>query len=229
MNGLWIVGIVACGVLLVVFLIVVAVAAQKQQRAAMEAMFAEQGFVVVHKPEQAARDAAWMVFEPFKQHLKYGAKGIQWIGRGIVEGREVVAVQHQYTVSTGQSTQHVVHYCVACRCPPGWPMVELKGQHLLHKIADALGASDIRLENEAFNKRWRVSAESEDQAILVLTPEVQAMLADAPSGDSWAIGRGWVRLSGRKLSKPEQLREGLGRPGRLLGGMPPELFVEIAP
>lgn len=228
MNGVGALGIVVAVLLFIGMIVAGAVAAQRKLRAAVDALFAGDGFELTRKPEQAARDGVWPIFEPFK-HLKHGVKGIQWIARGRVEGREVIAMQHSYTIHTGQSAQQIVHVCIACPCPAHWPMVELRGEHVFHRIASVLGSSDIELESEAFNRRWRISAESEDQAILVLTPEVQAMLADAPAGEAWAIGRGWVRLSGRKLLKPEHLRAGLRRPGRLLDGVPPELFGEVAP
>jgi len=228
MNGIGAFGIVVAVLLAIGMIVAGAAAAQRKLRAAVDALFAEHGFVLVRKPEQSARDAVWPIFAAFK-HLKHGAKGIQWIARGQVEGREVVAIQHSYTIHTGQSAQQIVHVCVACPCPAHWPMVELRGEHVFHRIASALGSSDIELESEAFNKRWRISSESEEQAILVLTPEVQEMLTGAPAGEAWSIGRGWVRLSGRNLVKPRYLYAGLRRPGRLLEGVPPELFADVPP
>lgn len=228
MSRVGVLGIVVAALLFIGMIVAGAVAAQRRRRAAIDALFVEHGFTHVRKPGPSEREAVWPIFAPFK-HLKYGARGIEWIARGEIDGREVVAILHQYVIHTGQSAQQIMHVCIACRCPESWPMVELRGEHVFHRIAEALGSTDIRLESEAFNRRWRISTESEDQAILVLTPEAQAMLSDAAKGEAWSIGRGWVRMSGRALVKPEQLAAGLGRPGRLLDAVPPELFIEPEP
>ena len=206
-----------------------AVAAQKKRRAAIDALFAELGLTLIRKPDMPTREANWAPFAALKE-LKYGAKGVKWIATGTINGQTVTAIEHRYTISTGQSTQQIVHVCIACPCPEHWLMVELRGEHFLHRIADALGSSDLELESEVFNRRWRISAQDEDHAIMLLTPEVQQLLQNSPNGETWVIGRGWVRLCGRgKVLKPEGIREALEKPGKLLELVPPELFVPISP
>ncbi len=221
--------IIVVFLLFVVMLIAAAVAAQKKRKAAIDALFAELGFTLVRKPDIAASEAIWEPFSYFK-HLKYGAKKVKWFATGKIDGRDVTVIEHLYTVSTGQSTATIMHVCVACPCPMHWPMVELRGEHVFDRLAHALGSSELKLESEAFNRRWLISAQDEDHAIMLLTPEVQELLSDSPGGESWAIGRGWARLSGKgKALKPEGIRDAIEKPGLLLERVPPELFVPVSP
>jgi hypothetical protein len=206
-----------------------AVAAQKKRRAAIDALFADLGLTLFRKPDMPTREANWAPFADLKE-LKYGTKGVKWIASGTINGRAVTAIEHRYTISTGQSTQQIVHVCIASPCPKHWPRVELRGEHLLHRLADVLGATELKLESEVFNRRWRISSDDEDHAIMLLTPEVQNLLENSPSGEAWVIGPGWIRLVGKgKVLKPEGIREALQKPGRLLEKVPPELFVPVTP
>ncbi len=220
---------VIASILFVGMAVAAAVAAQKKREAAIDALFAELDFTLVRKPDITTVEAIWEPFSYFK-HLKYGAKKVKWFATGKIDGRDVTVIEHRYTVSTGQSTATIMHVCVACPCPTHWPMVELRGEHVFDRLAHALGSSELKLESEAFNRRWLISAQDEDHAIMLLTPEVQELLKDSPGGESWAIGRGWARLSGKgKALKPEGIREALRKPGRLLEQVPPELFVPVSP
>jgi hypothetical protein len=191
--NLWVAGLLSV-VLLAVWLYVLAL----RRRAAVNAMFARAGFTLVRKPDRATRASVWSVFEPFT-HLKRGMKKIEWVARGTVGGREVLVMRHVFFKHMGDTSYPVVHMCVACRCPEWWPMVDLRGEDLLHRVRVARSRSGLCLESEAFNRRWRVSTTDQEHAVLLLTPELQSALARSPAGESWSIGGGGcVSAAGRR-------------------------------
>ncbi len=229
MKALGIFGLALVAVLVIGSIILAAIASTKKKKAVVDAQFIDSGLHLDRDPDQLQKDAVWPAFAAFSQ-LKYGSKKIAWIATGELEGRSVIAIKHSYTVSTGQSTATIVHLCFACRCPMHWPLVELKPENVIHRIAEALGKNDLELESPVFNRRWRVTTNHADHGLLLLTPEIQAMLEHAPKGESWAIGDGWVRLSVRgKATRPQFIRDHLLAPGRLLDMVPQELFVDLAP
>jgi len=213
----------AVGAVVVGLIVVVAVGSRKQREQQIAEIFAQSGLVRERKPFDSGADARWVPFASLPQ-LKGGAGRVTWCASGAIDGHEVVAIEHRYVVSTGQVTAVVVHTCVACRCPDFWPAIELKAEHLLHRLADRLGASDLEVESERFNRRWRVSASDTDLALAILTPEVQAMLEDAPRNETWSIGLGWIRVVRKGVLKPEDLAVLLRRPGELLALVPAEML-----
>lgn len=211
----------------VVLIVIVALAsgARRKTDLNLEEVFQNAGLVRQHKPFSSGPDFRW---QPFSQlpALKGGPKRVNWAAAGTIEGRDVFAIEHKYVVSTGQVTAVIVHTAVACRCPAFWPAIELKPETFFHRLADRLGASDVKLESERFNRRWRVQTSDPDLALAILTPEAQSMLETAPRPETWHIGDGWIRVVRRAPVKPEELPAYLRRPLDLLALAPPEMLVD---
>jgi hypothetical protein len=86
-----------------------------------------------------------------------------------------------------------------------------------------LRGHDFKLENEAFNDRWIVKTESEDFALLLLSPQVQEFLTNAPSGETWQIGNSWICWFRQKPLKLAEARLPIDRLTGLMRLIPPEL------
>ena len=72
-------------------------------------------------------------------------------------------------------------------------MLLLTSESLLSRIGEKLGLkADFKVEDEAFNKRWKVECPAEGFALAILTPEVQEVLKTGHAMDWWAIGGGGV-------------------------------------
>jgi hypothetical protein len=65
---------------------------------------------------------------------------------------------------------------VSFALPTRWPRLTVTHEHFFHKIGELFGAKDLKLDDEAFNKKFRVHASDEDFAVLFLTPDVQAVM-----------------------------------------------------
>ncbi len=149
------------------------------------------------------------IFAPFRHldQLRTGSKGLVWIAADPAGKNPLALLQHTYVVSTGQSAIQVVHTLAALPCPTAWPPLKLTPENLGHRIAGMLGKGDIKLESDEFNKRWFVKADDEDFAALVLSPEMQEWLVEAPKWATFHIGHGQLVCAAKKGLKPDELPE----------------------
>lgn len=165
------------------------------------------------------------IFAPFAhlKQLRTAEKGLTWIAHDPTNTNPLILLRHQYIVSTGQAMIQIVHTLASSPCPTAWPELALTPRNLGHRIAAFLGVRGVRMENEAFNRAWSVKTHNEDFAALVLTPEMQAWLLDAPRWVRFHISKGLVTCLAVKASKPEQLREQIALHQSFVEHIPPEL------
>lgn len=204
--GFLIIGGVVTGIVLI---IVLSMRYEKKRKAAIREALGALGFGGEGKVEDLSTPPA-VALAPIEK-LATRPEKTTWGVEGSAEGVEMVLLEHHYTTGGGKSRQTHNHSVVSIAVPAGWPRLDVYAEHLLHKIGEMFGSHDFRVEDEAFNKRWRVTGESEDFAVLVLTPEVQAMLMGWDRSTSIAVraGRlcvyrsghlnaeGWTALIGR--------------------------------
>lgn len=127
--------------------------------------------------EFLARAAVAMAAFP---ELASRAESTAWIAFRETPRGTAFLVEHEYATGAGKSRQ--IHRRTLASVNVGGEMPELtvKEHGIFRKIGELLGVKDINLDNEAFNARYRVWCEDETFAVLVLSPEVQAMLAAWP-------------------------------------------------
>ena len=168
----------------------------------------------------------WLPFATLED-LKTGTRGVWWCGSGEIDGRAAHAVGHKYTVHRGKNSSTYYHTCFALQCPDHWPGVSLTPEHIGHKLMGLFGKDDLKVEDERFNKRWRITGDDEDFAILLLSPEVQELLRERDKAlggaAAWHIGNGWIRLVVDGRGKATAIAAGLERVRRIASLVPPEL------
>lgn len=159
--------------------------------------------------------------------LKNGTKGLTIIGQTTIDTeRGPVSVRvfhHTYTVNTGKNSTTIHHWAATAPAGANWPMLRLTGENFLTKLTKKLGASDIQLDNQAFNDKWVVKCDSEDFAIVALAPGVQEFLTDAPNNEAWALGKGAVACIRRGWLKPAEVRTLAERAASLRARIPEDL------
>lgn len=201
---------------------VVAWRAEQKRMRELAAGLALAGLEVVTSPTDEQKRSAFEALGPFRD-LRDGPRGIVWFARGHVQGREVTLGEHKYTTGSGKNRTTVRHTVAAIAASERWPALSLAEENLLHKIAEMFGSKDLKLEDEAFNKRWRVSADDTEFATLVLSPEVQAWSMALPARTIIRVGRGGMGLAtnwGVKLENAQRLVSSVSELASLL---PPEL------
>ncbi|MFG0257646.1 MAG: hypothetical protein ACF8GE_07075 [Phycisphaerales bacterium JB043] len=177
------------------------------------------------------------LFEPFDRldALQDGIGGLNWILAGVIDGVEVRVVSHQYTRTTGSKGEQITihHYAVGCAVPEEWPDVSVTPENIGTKILDRFGGGDRQLEEEEFNTRFRVSKESDDFVLLLLTPDVQRWMVERArerqdryglagklmsklvgASESWHLTSGWLMCveSGGVGDAMEQIESMVSRP-----------------
>ena len=105
--------------------------------------------------------------------------------RGKEAGRDFVAFDYSYETHTnsskGRST--TTHRFAVCVVPLPVPLgvVEVRPEGLVSRAADAMGvSSDLELESEDFNRRYRVRARNAKLASDVLPPRTMEYLVAQP-------------------------------------------------
>jgi hypothetical protein len=214
---------------IVVVVLVLAHRQEMARRKALMALLAERRFNAVERPTREQKFDAFAPFEGLGD-MRHGGKGIRWLaskprGRG-----EIRIIEHAYTVSTGKSSHTVVNTCIAAigardRAAAGWPLLRLSGESVLDRLGERLGGKpDVKLDDDAFNRRWRVRCDDDGFAIALLSPEVQAILAQADSAEWWGFGgaSNLICIGRRGSADPKTLDAMLTRLDSVIEAMPLE-------
>lgn len=146
-----------------------------------------------------------------------------WGVEGSCEGVKMVLMEHEYTTGAGKNRQTHRHSVASVGVARGWPGLELYAENFFHKIGEMFGSHDFKVEDEEFNSRWRVKGDSEDFALLFLTPEVQAMLKTWDKQTSIAVKAGRLCVYRSGHLKAEKWAELIRRAAALRKALPPEL------
>jgi hypothetical protein len=155
--------------------------------------------------------------------LRRGAGGVRWHAEGQLGEHPVTLLEHRYSTGAGKSRRTVYHTIAATPCPRNWPTLSLTPEHLFHKIAELLGSKDIKVEDPAFNSRWRVKGDSEDFTVLILSPPIQEFCQRLPRGVWLEIGQGALCLASRRRLDGPQASDLAQRAVALRSQLPPEL------
>lgn len=125
---------------------------------------------------------------PFDQGDHRRAKNVV---QGQLDGRPIVAFDYSFqthsTDSNGNTTTQTHYFSVvATGLAASLPRLQVTKEGLFGSLGRALGFHDIELENEEFNKRFKVKCEDRKFAYDVLHPRMMQMLL-AADGPAWRI------------------------------------------
>jgi len=185
-------------------IIVASVAGERKRRRRLEEALVRLGGAFELEPGDDAKEEAFR-HVGLLRGLKTGSRGIRWCGEVAVEGMTVRILEHKYTTGSGKNQQTHWHTIASVPCPPEWPVLTLDEEHLFHKVADLFGKEDLRLDDPAFNSRWRVKTDDEDFAIVFLSPPVQSFLMSLPKGHRLRVGEGALCVVQKRRVAPEQI------------------------
>ncbi len=158
--------------------------------------------------------------------LRNGVTGLIWNATATPDrGLPTILLEHRFTTGTGKSTQIHYHTIAATVCPKDWHRFTLTPENFFQRLGDSWGLTkDTNLENPAFNAKWRLKCEHDDStALVILTPEVQAALQEAPPEEWWSIGRGFIACCWKKGTKPAEIDALLSRVALLVQTLSPEV------
>ncbi|HEY6738753.1 MAG TPA: hypothetical protein VI076_07860 [Actinopolymorphaceae bacterium] len=108
-----------------------------------------------------------------------GSRTVRNVVFGQHWGRPFTAFDYSYVVSSGKSSTRYDFTVVALRLPAVLPSLELDREGPLGgRVARALGAGDLQLENEEFNRMYRIRCRDDRYAMAVLHPRMMQLLLD---------------------------------------------------
>ena len=196
----------------------------KKRRAALQAYAASNGWTYT------AADLSWCLRfagTPFGTGDNLKARNIL---QGTWNGLPMVAFDYSYethsTSSKGGRTTTVHPFAVcAVQLRAPLPMLQLTPESMLTRVADALGAQDIELESEDFNRRYRVKARDPKFAYDVLNPRTMQALLGVPAENLRLLDLDAVTWASGKLA-PADLPSRLSTLKLLVDGIPPFVWAD---
>lgn len=202
--------------------ITAAIFAERARKRRIEKELTDAGLKVNFSPDKEDQAAAFAQVGRGWSGLRTGSTGVLWTASGAVGTTPVTLLEHRYTTGSGKNRSTHYHTIAAVAAPMHWPTVELAEEHIFHKIGEFFGSKDFKVEDEAFNKRWRIKTESEDFALLVLSPQVQAWTMSLPKGMQIRVGGGAVTIAVSRYLRSESAMM-ITRCVELSRMLPPEL------
>lgn len=221
---MWYLPFILIGVFMVGMLVIAVFAhkAEKARKAAIGAALETRGFTFAEKVPLAGV-AELLATLPT---LRNGITGLIWNAAATPKNAlPTIILEHRFTTGTGKSTQVHYHTIAATVCPTDWHRFTLTPENFFQRLGDSWGLTkDTDLENPAFNAKWRLKCENDDStALVVLTPDVQNALQDAPPHEWWSIGKGTIACCWKKGTKPAEIDALLQRLATLVQTLSPEV------
>lgn len=180
-------------VVLVILATILAKRADAKRRVSVRAALENRG-LTHHDQGPPVRAPYELVLAPI-QALASRASKTLWSAGGVIDGVEFIALEHHYSTGAGKNRQVHNHSVVSIPVPETWPKLDVYAENLFHKIGEFFGSKDLKVDDEAFNKRFRVKGPSEDFVLLFLTPEIQRLMLNWPKGTTLALGNGRLCVS----------------------------------
>ncbi|MDQ6648714.1 MAG: hypothetical protein M3Z02_01110 [Actinomycetota bacterium] len=143
---------------------------------------------------------------------------------GTTGGFPVVAFDYSYetesTDSDGDRSRTTHRYAVTALVMPGYlPRLSVTPESALSRVGAALGAADIELESEAFNRRFRVTCPDRKFASDALVPRTMELLL-ARSPLHWRMEGSEILCWEVGSHTPVQILERASTLAAVVGGIP---------
>lgn len=197
--------------------------AEKARKAAIRAKLESLGFRVVSSTSIIPGIPELLGNLPW---LRNGTNGVIWSAIAAPpSGLHMLLLEHRFYFRPGRRRTPQRHTVAAVFSPSDWQRITLLPESFLHRMGDSVGLTkDINIDNEIFDRRWRIRCENDNStALLVLTPEVQAVLLNAPTDESWSIGRGTLACCWKRRLKDTELDGLLQRLSQVVQALNPEV------
>jgi hypothetical protein len=211
---------VAVVVLFVVFAAFAYLAEQRRRRAIAQRL--EALGLTPSIDDQLAHSQAFARVGTLRQ-LKRGSSGIQWSARGRIHDLDLAILEHKYTTGSGKHRTTHHHTVAASPCPPAWPTLLVAREGFFDRVAKWMGGQDIDVEDEAFNKTFRVKCPSQLFAITLLAPGVQQAMLECNALAELRVGEGAVCLVARRKLDPATIERLTLAALTVRAAIPPEL------
>ncbi|MBX3377628.1 MAG: hypothetical protein KF678_11575 [Phycisphaeraceae bacterium] len=147
-----------------------------------------------------------------------------WV-TGELGGAPIEIAAFEFQVGSGKNSKTYHNVQVIRPCAEGWPDLRLAPPRKFWRkpISKLLASNAAGLENPAFGKRWTLECADPDFALLLLSPEVQEWLLQAPKHERWTIESGRIALTHRRRATESDMPTMISRLDEFLAMIPAEL------
>jgi hypothetical protein len=194
--------------------------AHVKKKKALRLAFESKGFTPNKDVPQPVIEIASKALLPDGMRCRYFH---DWYAQGSIDGVDVTLILHRTLRRVGKSYETVFTMIAAIESPKAWPGLRLQAETLLTRAAAKVGMKDLQVESKPFNKRWHITADDKEFAVLVLSPELQEWLLEAPKKESWTILGGHLVCAWQKPLKLNEVDLFLGRVATFKRMLPQEL------
>jgi hypothetical protein len=149
-------------------------------------------------------DTLWLPFRWLGDGRWSRAENVVW---NRSEGEDVRAFDLLVEQRTDQGARTVVrrYVCAAVALPFGCPRLEIVPRDAIGQLAGAIPSSEVELELEAFNRRFRVLADDRRLAVAFCDQRMMQALMGLPPGVSVAVNEDRMLLRAAELAPAEVL------------------------
>ena len=172
-------------------------------------------------------DTLWLPFRWLGEGRWTRAENVVW---NRAEGDDVRAFDLLIEqVPAGDDAPHMLrrYTCAVVAMPFGCPRLEIRPHEGLGQVADTLSGSDIDLELEGFDRRFRVRADDRRFAIAFCDQRMMRALMGLPTGVTIAVNEDRLLLRAAELPPPELLL--LFEAARAIGRAVPPVVADLYP
>jgi len=142
---------------------------------------------------------------------------------GEVDGIPLTIFESSYVIMAGNTIIPVMSTLYAASAPP-WPKLDVHPRNLLGRLLMTLGwRRGLMLENESFNRTFKLKTANEDFAVTLLGPDMQSFLLSKPNV-KWRLGSGHACLVYSGKMKPDRLHASIQRMRTFWSHIPDELM-----
>ncbi|GEK20307.1 DUF3137 domain-containing protein [Cellulomonas xylanilytica] len=147
--------------------------------------------------------------------------------RGTYDSRPALSFTYVWTTGSGKnkSTHHA--HVVALALPTYLPTVEVTPEGLGARLAKLVGAQDVQLESDAFNRAYRVAARDQRTGHAILHPRLmERLLRPDALGTAWRIDGTWILSWASGTTDLDRLASRLGLLSAVARSVPRHVWLD---
>jgi len=161
----------------------------------------------------SATDTDRIVSMPFVLFSKGQGRAVECILSGTHDGIPMRLFDYWYYDETtdgrgNRSRQYHRFTCALATIPAACPRLQLGYENFLTRLGDHLGLSDVELEYDDFNRRFRVKCDDQKFAFSLLDARMMEWLLGSASFAALEIDGPWILVAAEKLEPSKWLALG---------------------
>jgi hypothetical protein len=172
-------------------------------------------------------DTLWLPFRWLGDGRWSRAENVVWNRAGGDQTRAFDLLIEEEGPSGGARRIVRRHSCAVVALPFGCPRLEIRPRDAIGEMADALTGTEIELELEGFNRRFRVGSDDRRFAVAFCDQRMMAALLGLPAGVTVAVNEDRMLLSAGERPPAEVLL--LFEAARAIGRAVPSVVESLYP